>query len=317
MKKTLVVIALAFGVSNAFAQTPLANPKGEVYLPETGDWAISMDVDPIFHWLGNAFNQNGGNDNPGTGFLNGDHTIIGKMFTSPTDAWRVLVRIGLTSITDKNNVRQDLVVTNFPNVAPVVTDKRKRSNTNIGLGIGKEMRRGKTRLQGIYGADAMLWFSSSKSTYTYGNTMSAITDAAHTSTPTTTDFNQSLGNGTYGTIDWTTIPPPDGRSIETKSGTTIGIGVRGFIGAEYFLWPKISIGAEYGWGIGFQTTGKGSTSVERTGTNVAGNPDVATQKTETAGASRFGFDTDMNAGTIFGFHGSNTGTASLRATFHF
>ncbi len=95
---------------------------------------------------------------------------------------------------------------------------------------------------------------------------------------------------------------------------TLGIGVRGFIGAEYFIFPKISMGAEYGWGIGYQMTGKGKTTVE----SIGGTPaKVGTLETETAGSSKFGLDTDLNQGTIFGFHGSNSGMATVRATFHF
>src|SRR5437868_14043490 len=100
MKKTVLVMALAFGVSSAFAQG-LTSKKGEPYMPETGDWAISMDVDPVFNWVGNFFNQDGNSNAPGVGFLNDDHTIIAKKYTSPTDAMRAVVRLRLTSVTDK------------------------------------------------------------------------------------------------------------------------------------------------------------------------------------------------------------------------
>ena len=309
MKKTLLVLALAFGVSNSFAQ--LTNKKGEPYLPETDDWAISFDVDPIFNYVGNAFNHNT-NNAPGVGFVNGNHTIIGKKFTSATDAFRVLVRIGLTSVTDKNLVTETGPAVVFPNVAPTVEDKRKKGNTTIGIGVGKEMRRGKTRLQGVYGADAMLWLSSSKTTFTYGNDFTATPiSTSQTSTPVSTDFTQIDPDGTFSEGAVTS------RTLTSKSGMTIGIGVRGFIGAEYFIFPKISIAAEYGWGIGFQTSGKGKTETESVQTNGSGNAELATQETETAGSSRFGIDTDLNQGTIFGFRGSDTGTASLRAILHF
>ena len=42
---------------------------------------------------------------------------------------------------------------------------------------------------------------------------------------------------------------------------------------------------------------------------------VVERKSE--GSSKFGIDTDLNQGNIFGFKGSNTGTTSLRVTFHF
>ncbi len=305
MKKTVLVVALAFGVSSAFAQG-LTSKKGEPFMPETDDWAISFDVDPIFNWVGNIF-SNGNSNTPGVGFLNGNQTIIGKKYTSPTDAMRVVVRLGLTSQNDKQNVDQDLTVpVPFPTVGPQVEDSRKMSNTTIGIGVGKEMRRGKTRLQGFYGADAMLWFSGNKTKYEYGNAITATSQ-----TPTTYNFGNNTGTeGPAGEFS---------RVLESKGGTTIGIGVRGFIGVDYFIFPKIAIGAEYGWGIGFQTTGKGKRIIETSGNNAAVPPAVvvAEQETEIAGSSRFGIDTDLNQGGIFNFHGSNTGTASLRATFHF
>lgn len=308
MKKSVLVIALAFGVTGAFAQD-LTSKKGEPILPEAEDWAISMNADPIFDFVGNAFNGNTNNSAPGVNWLNGNQTIIGKKFIDEKNAYRVLVRLGFTNQTYKNMVADNSIVTPavFPAQDAEVEDKFKMKNTNIGIGVGKEMRRGKTRLQGYYGADAMIWISMSSTKYEYGNTMSPTAGAGTTPTPTSTTWNTSTGavslEGPLGT-----------RDISSKSGMTFGIGVRGFIGAEYFIFPKIAIGAEYGWGIGYQMSGKGKATYETTGGT---GPVVAEQETITSGSSKFGFDTDLNQGTIFGFKGSNTGTASLRATFHF
>ncbi|MGZ4056665.1 MAG: hypothetical protein ACXVPU_03230 [Bacteroidia bacterium] len=310
MKKSVLVIALALGVTGAFAQD-LTSKKGEPILPEANDWAISLDANPIFQFVGNAFSgATATNTAPSIGWLNSNQTIIGKKFIDEKTAYRALVRIGFTNQTYKN-----LVVDNSQTTAPVfpaqnamVEDKMSVRNTNIGIGVGKEMRRGKTRLQGYYGADAMIWVSMSGTKYKYGNTMSATTAAGTTTTPTTTDFTSPLAGGGYNSAN------VGSRTTQTKSGTTFGIGVRGFLGAEYFIFPKIAIGAEYGWGIGYQMTGKGTTSVEQTG----GAPtSVATVDTKTSGSSKFGFDTDINQSNMFGFKGSNSGTLSLKATFHF
>ena len=308
MKKSVLVIALALGVTGAFAQD-LTSKKGEPMLPEAEDWAISMNADPIFQYVGNAFNGNTGNAAPGVNWLNGNQTIIGKKFIDEKNAYRVLVRVGFTNQTYKNFVADNSIATPavFPAQDAEVEDKFKMRNTTIGIGVGKEMRRGKTRLQGYYGADAMIWIASSKNKFEYGNTMTAVAGAGVTPTPTSTTWNTTTGavasEGANGN-----------RTLSSKSGMTFGIGVRGFIGAEYFIFPKIAIGAEYGWGIGFQTSGKGTTVSETTGGT---GPVVAEQESITAGSSKFGFDTDLNQGTIFGFKGSNTGTTSLKVTFHF
>ena len=303
MKKSVFMIALAFGVSSAFAQD-LTSKKGEPILPEAEDWAISMDADPIFQFVGNAFNGSAFNAAPGAGFLNGNNTIIGKKFIDEKSAYRVLVRLGFTSQTYKNLVNDDAntAAVVFPAQAPLVTDKFSMKNTNIGIGVGKEFRRGKTRLQGYYGADAMIWISSTGSKYTYGNALS--TTAPAVGVGNSTNFGSNITTDSYGNA---------ARVTKTKSGMTFGIGVRGFIGAEYFIFPKIAIGAEYGWGIGYQMSGKGKQTVE----SINAGTTIGEVETETAGSSKFGFDTDINQNTIFGIQGSNTGSASLRVTFHF
>ncbi len=309
MKKSVLVIALALGVTSAFAQD-LTSKKGEPMLPEAEDWAISMNADPIFQFVGNAFSGSTGvNAAPGVNWMNGNQTIIGKKFIDEKNAYRVLVRLGFTSQTYKNMVNSDAVITPavFPAQDAQVEDKFKMKNTNIGIGVGKEMRRGKTRLQGYYGADAMIWISSSANKFEYGNTMTAIAAPGATPTPESTNWDLNTG-----AVLSSTAKPS--RTLSTKSGMTFGIGVRGFIGAEYFIFPKIAIGAEYGWGVGFQTSGKGKAVTETTG---GPGPVVGQQDAITSGSSKFGFDTDLNQGTIFGFKGSNTGTASLRVTFHF
>jgi hypothetical protein len=312
MKKSVLVIALAFGVSGAFAQD-LTSKKGEPILPEAEDWAISLNADPIFDFVGNAFNGNTSNSAPGVNWLNSNQTIIGKKFIDDKNAYRVLVRLGFNSQSFKNFVTDDAQTTapTFPEQNAEVEDKYKMSSTNIAIGVGKEMRRGKTRLQGFYGADVMLWISSSKMKYEYGNVITPVpTGAGQTTTPTSTQWDPAtgavlaeVGSGT--------------RPIMTKSGMTLGIGVRAFIGAEYFIFPKIALGAEYGWGLGFQMMGKGKVTTEEQGLDSGGTNQVAEIERESAGSSRFGIDTDLNQGSMFGFTGSNTGTGSLRVTFHF
>ena len=41
-----------------------------------------------------------------------------------------------------------------------------------------------------------------------------------------------------------------------KAGTAINVAVKGFIGAEYFIFPKMSIGAQYNYGL--QVTANGA-----------------------------------------------------------
>jgi hypothetical protein len=292
MKKTMLVIAtLAFGVTGAFAQD-LTSKKGETFLPESGDWSIGVDATPILTYVGGFF-SNAGATAPTWNFLNGNQTIVGKMYTSETTAYRGILRIGMNSSHAVNNVVQDgATAPTFPTAPAIVQDEAKSSSHFIGLGAGMEMRRGKTRLQGFYGADAMFWMSGSKSTYTYGNAFSATNVA-----PTSTNWGTNI-NPTYAT--W------GGRETENKSGSTIGFGVRAFIGAEYFILPKISIGAEFGWGLGIAMTGEGSGTCESITAPGTGQSTTYVTSGKSGGLM---LDTDRNA---FG-----TGNGSLRLNLHF
>jgi hypothetical protein len=49
----------------------------------------------------------------------------------------------------------------------------------------------------------------------------------------------------------------------TASG--YGFGLRGFIGAEYFFMPKMSIGGEFGWGLAYVKNGATTTEYEAEG----------------------------------------------------
>jgi len=318
MKKVVILLVLTFSISGIFAQDTgskeLASKRGELFLPKQGDWAISMCADPIFNYVGNMFNGTLSNSAPAASWLNGNQTIVGKKFIADNQAYRAILRLGFLNQTYKNLVDDYAKVSDpgytdpFPDPTPQVTDKYKLSNMNIGIGVGKEFRKGVNRLQGFYGADVMVWVSSMSQKYTYGNVMSDTTLTTLTTTPPSTSWT------TAGVV--TGVGATGSRTLSTKSGMTFGIGVRGFIGAEYFLFPKVSVGAEYGWGLGYQMTGKGKQTTETTDV-INGKTTLGTVTTEKAGSSSFGFDTDLNQGVIFGFKGSNTGTASLRVTLHF
>jgi hypothetical protein len=205
MKKVLfsTVALLAFGFVNA---QDLKSKKGEAYLPVAGEWAISFNADGIFEYAGNAFTGNTDNAAPSVTSVR-QNTFVGKKFITDKTAYRVVANFGFGS----NNLTDGDVngdgVTDF--------DTYKSSTFNLTAGLGKEWRRGSTRLQGFYGADALVGFSSTKWTET----------------------NNSAGNDSF------------------NAGTSINLGVTGFIGAEYFLFPKMSIGAQYNYGLQIASNG--------------------------------------------------------------
>ncbi|MCD6067829.1 MAG: hypothetical protein K0S33_2655 [Bacteroidetes bacterium] len=326
MKKSVLALAMAFGVTGAFAQD-LTSKKGEPYLPEAGDWSIGIDATPFFSYTKSLIGAGSGASSPTFNFLNGNNTIVGKMFKDEKTAYRAIVRIGFSGQTFKNNMAQAqsaavVAAQSYPTVAPTVEEKAKVGSHLIGLGAGIEMRRGKTRLQGYYGGEAFLWQAGSKESFEYGNALTGAPGADPDVDPTsafTTDFTTVSGytGGANLVSDDGSVDHVAGRVIERKAGMTFGIGVRGFIGAEYFIFPKISIAGEFGWGLGYAMTGKSTMQVESESfTNPGGTYSTATIETETAGSSRFILDTDSNpiSNNNFNIGGPN---GTIRLNLHF
>src|SRR5438067_1348098 len=106
MKKSVLALALAFGVTTAFAQD-LTSKKGEPILPEAGDWGIGIDAAPFLNYAGNFFGKTASNSAPTWNFLTSNQTITGRYFADEKTVYRGAVRLGFTSNTLKNYVTQD------------------------------------------------------------------------------------------------------------------------------------------------------------------------------------------------------------------
>lgn len=340
MKKSITLVALAFGVTSAFAQD-LTSKKGEPFLPDSGDWSIAVDATPFLNYLGNFFGKTGPNAAPTWNHYSLNQSITGKKFVDANTAYRATVRIGMMNSKAKNAVAQHVAPATGNVEALSVTaeqkfDTRRVSTRNIVLGVGMEKRRGKTRLQGVYGADFLIWGGSTKESYKYGNALTQVTEDG------TTTFAENLdaNNTTYST-DWNVGPlaiagiasnvsgtvngynqVDEARVLKRKTNGNIGLGVRAFIGVEYFIVPKISIGGEFGWGVGYQlkTKNKSTWDAEGTGT-AAGSTQTGSEiksKDVTNGGGTFIIDTDRNA-----INATNPnynlmgGTGTLRLNFHF
>ena len=185
MKKILLsaVAVLAFSFANA---QEIVSSKGENYLPKQGDWSIGFNANSALELVGNAFNNsvnktvafdsNSGAQLPG---FDKSVSFVGKNFTSDTTADRYTANLLFAFEKQK-----DVDATN-----------------SFGLlaGYGKEWRKGTTRLQGFYGADALIGFGS-----------------------------------------------------PAKKNTQFLLGVQGFAGAEYFVFPKVALGAQYSYGVFFK-----------------------------------------------------------------
>lgn len=290
MKKSVLALALAFGVTTAFAQD-LTSKKGEPILPEAGDWGISIDADPFLTYAQGIFGKSSTTATPTWNFMNSLYkTINGRYFADEKTVYRGGLRIGFGSSKASNFVNDDANTSSTP---AYKEDTKKTSTSGIGLSGGIEMRRGKTRLQGYYGGEIGIFFGNSAGhdVYTYGNAFSTSDP-----NPTSTTWSGLTPSGSSGV---------GSRVTDMKNGSTMVLAIRGFIGAEYFIMPKMSIGGEFGWGLGMKSTGEGSTTTESwngTGTT--------TTTTKVGKSSSFGLDTD-NWNSAFG------SAATLRFNMYF
>lgn len=271
MKKLFITAALASTCIFASAQDMMSK-RGTPILPEAGDWSIGAGADNLIGYFGNLFNKDANNYTS----LNSQvpMTLVGLYVKDETTAFRAKLRIGFTS--DK----QDAFITDNTGTPPdQTTDTWKSSSTGFTLGLGIQKWRGKGRLHGLYGAEVGFGITGHKDTYEYGNDFSSTVTA-----PSSTDFG--TGN----------IPAAGVRVTEDKDGSTFMVGLTGFIGAEYFFAPKMSLSAEYGWGFNFASTGEGEMTTEHLNSTLNGSD---SETTKTAGNSHLSLDViDLSSITL-------------------
>ena len=246
MKKIFLAVALACTVSFAFAQNNILTSKnGTPILPEENDWAIGFDASPFLDVIKGLFTSS---DTSGSDYskFTKDHplAIYGKLVRNNHKVWRCSARIHLGS--DKTNY---VTLLDSANGASFSTqqygnDIFKDSHRGISLGFGIEQHKGKGRVQGYFGPEINIGFSFRKATINYAN---AITT-----------------ENTVPTISSAFVIQPDNSRItETNYGSRFNFKLRAFIGLEYFFMAKASVGAEFGWGIGYTSGGEPSSTTER------------------------------------------------------
>lgn len=296
MKKTLLLVVLAACTYVATAQNTSKN--GHQITPETDDWGLAIDIDPILSYIGNMFNGTTDNSAPTWNYVNNSPipmTITGFMMKDENTAYRGKVRLGFGSNKRTNFVDNDNDTINVP--TSKVEDEQKISANNILLSAGIQKMRGKHRVKGLYGAEALIGFTSGKTTYDYGNAMTIINQSPTSTVESSWELSEPYSSSA------------SSRTTEDKSGTGFYIGVRGFIGAEYFFAPKLSIAGEFGWGIGFFSEGEGEISTQFV--DNSGLTPVVREVTEKSGKSS-SFTVDTDSGNPW-----SSPSGSLRMTFYF
>lgn len=227
----------------------MVNKNGYTILPEKGDIGFCIDATPFADFVGNLIKINSGgafNSNLHIQHPEGGTMFCIKYFTSDKTAVRAKFRIAYTGEITKYEVVDD--ATTDPN-ADLLVDKVTESYINFDIGLGIEKRRGSSRLQGIYGAEAMLTFERGNDgtpniSVKYANEMSA-------SNPNPTSSIATLP-----------VAPNGGRYLKIKQNPWYGLGGRAFLGAEYFFTPKIAIGGELGIALLIEKEGQSKEKYE-------------------------------------------------------
>lgn len=309
MKHTITLsTALLLASSVAFAQTTemSSGSKDEAHsfksknehevLPQAKDWGLGLSATGFLNYFGNMMNGNTGNNAPAYNNPNGPSAfaignlggmaLTGKYMKSATMAYRVRFQANAGRTSYHNMVYKNLA-TPDPLNPQFVEDALNVDAHVVLLSGGIEKRRGTGRLQGIYGAEAIVGFSGNKRTYKYGNAISYDFQQAASTTDFVTGASSYVGS----------------RTLETYSGNSMMFGARGFIGTEYFFAPKMSLGGEIGYSLGFSTNGKGYNVTEQFVPGLDKTVTVNTEDFSGAGLRSFGIGLDnVNAGISFQFY---------------
>jgi hypothetical protein len=322
----LLCLALCAGAQDLGDDQVPKNKKGNEILPKQGDIGLGFNMIPVIDLvLGTA--------NPSTNYAGADNLvqytkasnnqIVGKYFIAAKTAVRVRFGFNTLSGTIINRVQnaKALYDASFGTKDDIdkaslvrVEDELSYNKGNFTLAAGLEFRRGYRRLQGFYGAELGFGQEGARQTITYGN---AFSDQYRTYY---TDFGSSV---TTVTVDPTT-PGRKTRETETRYRGGYRLGLRAFVGIEYFIFAKISIAAEYGWGYSIATR-RSATSTREVYNNGQNGPEVFKETVDTD-SRQFtkGFAVDNNNGNFFSM--SNTiigntalsgGAGALTVLFHF
>lgn len=234
--RTLLIIGMlwllavpVFGQETGEQDDELRSKRGQLILPEAGDFAIGFDAVPLLEYMGNIFNGTE-NNSVNADFPGNSQQVYGKYFLTDDMAIRARGLLEQDISTDRNRVMLDNQDTPDPNVE--VTDEWQSYSTFVNVGGGIEFRKGDGRVVGVFGGEASFLYGTESVNYDYGN---PITEGNQSPTSTFGGVN----NGQFE------------RIVEEKNDRQLGVGLSGFAGVEYFIAPKLSLGAEFILGLSF------------------------------------------------------------------
>ncbi len=265
--------------------TPLT-VRGYKILPEEGDIALGIDLNFIGNYFYNAVTGNA-TEHPG-------YSIYVKYFLKDNQAVRARLGMNIRMDNYSGSVQNDYAAKSQQMMdtynGQTVIDIRNNGLTQWNLDLGYEFRRGYRRIQGYYGGEIGFMYRNEKDNYSYGNPISSGNN-----NPSTYDFNGNVQNSATGYM---------ARVLDAKYGKQFGFRAGAFIGVEYFIGSRLSLGAEFGLGIGVMHQKQTETTTEYW------DPSVAQVVQNTVRS----YDGDNKSGSAYF---STNARGSIYAMFHF
>ena len=210
------------------------------YLPKAGEFSVGFSLDPIATFVGNLFNGN---------TFNSLDNLAGEPMFCPTpsivsivggymltDQLGVKVNLGFgCNVYSRNGYAQDdaALLLNPLSEAKVVDSYKDKRSGSIAAGV--EYRVGKqSPVQGVFGGGVLYALGHEAHSYKYGN---AITELNQNPSHNTTIFPT--------TVTTSSIPyMPNARILSDQATNLIHrVGIYASVGVEWFVAPKISLGA--------------------------------------------------------------------------
>lgn len=246
MKRYILLIALCV---LSFASVKAQDTK-KVYVPEQGEVAIGFDAAPVLKYVGNMFNGTSGNslDNLSGAPVsaNGvedfkienvtpDVSIMAKYMVTDYLAVRANIGVQVRAKTTNEYVSNDLSNVLNPLNEDLLIDTRFDSKKGFSAIFGAEYRKGTNRLQGVFGAGLLIGSNSVKSEYQYANAV--------------TSLNQNPSSGSWDDQEGY-------RTLSEVTNHNLFVGGAANVGVEWFVAPKVSLGAEVNLSVYSVTEGQ-------------------------------------------------------------
>ncbi|MEI6754428.1 MAG: hypothetical protein WCK78_14830 [Paludibacter sp.] len=259
--KTKIILSLLFVIfclsfTNAQSKSnDSESAKKTEFLPKAGEFGIGADATPVFNYIGNFLSA------AGTNTLNLSSPVIyAKYYLSDVMAIRATLLVSSKNHKDLYYDLDDAARFLDPLSNSQVIDTKNTLNQQYFFSLAYQKFIGKNRLRGFYGVQVLGGYDNTKSTYVYGNPMSELNPK-----PTNTASAYGVNNE---------------RPLVSLTTNDFSFGGGVIAGFEYYIIPKLCIGAEASLNLIYTHGGQLNSQSER----VIGNQ-VITSDVVTSGAN--------------------------------